>query len=863
MITAATVDRSAYLNSRQTSITNLSLGARYLRQFNFTSETYRSTVDWERVHRPASLQQVFAQYDAKVRVQQAQALHYSVTGYIFDAAFLLAPAAVPKNAGVVEGTLRRTAQTFGKKQAQESLHGALKELMNHGSQQTSAFLETKLKELAKNDLLLPSLKHFTAAQRLEWLTNNNVVDQLLAADVRPEDRDIVQGMAVFALDGIVKNGFSNQAAVTDAIRTEMAKQVQAVAGTLAGFQKETANALDEIASDQKQIANDLAETRDDVDFVKEYLFDRMTATEQLEALKARRAPAMTEQEQAAFIKKTTLVARREALVNKINDYSNGAAQVAKLAQNLGVDPNIVNVLNKGAEIGNAATAIIAGIAGGPLGYVSAANAVFGLMSGGGDDGSAARHTQIMNMLNKIAGGIEAIQDKLEVMARQLNVIQELQEQTLTAVMDLAARTEKIRLETFEKLFEVRLDLFDIKAALNDLALGDIEQIPEFFDRLRRRGYADIGDADFEALRAAYSDQYSLPHSAVSKLQSEFSASNKRTTYQLQHVSKPGGATASFIEKTFGPTFQYVSEGDNYRYGRGLIAAFSFPVTAISYAQVKLNRLLAAPDDVLKSSFDGISNDDWPEFLQRLAAPLNIKLLGHHIAYLLQVFPLMDMEKALLNNAPEQILQDAADPPDSLYALKGALLLCEIAIVQYAMLGSDLLLPLMVQEWQSFSEQRRDGETDHAFAARLHRREGFQRMVNGNAILRRNLVSGAVHLSLKRSKNWANYAFAYESAAANFIQSALPEIAGLTWNPATSASQGWHLQIGDTFERLPSPEEALRGEITHHPALEQVLLLKQRLIDEIASFDLLTESSEAAQTAVKEMIWSAANLRQGE
>lgn len=861
------------------SVARLSIAASVLRSMVNPMAAERERWD---VLRPTNapgafltLDQVFQEYQFRVSRDRLDAMQYGAAGLVLQGAIIAGGAFVPA------GTLPSLAQGLGSAGTSAGVSSVTDELTKHGEAQTSRWLEDALAGLVNGGRLprdLSSLRGMSPEVRRGWLMDERLVDDLLAraGEVRPEDRAIVEGMALRALNDRVRRAEAIQLdrdREQDEAITGLAKQIRAVARTLNDFRVETAAGLEGIRNEQAAMNDRLKalegysrETRADLEFVQRFMFDRMEPEEQLAALRGGMFRDMPEPERARLTARIEVVEQRKKLMAAVGDFSQGAAALTRIADRLGVDRNVVDALGKAAEASQAAQKVAAGLMSGGIGYLAAADAVVGLVFGAGPDPGAQRHQQVMQALGRISEQVAVVQDMVRAVGQQVEEVRRLQLATLEAVSRLSEQVQANHRELIAKIAQIRADLVPIQSVVNELLFTEIEQCWTFRRILREAGFAR---------ERAISPTFTYAELRAINQEEQFGGICRRglrirlgdplgpnITYALNRFSTPNTEAESFLQYVFNPTWVVLRD---YVLGPERISlyarSFTTPVVNLRAVEAKRSTVLGPKPPDVGQAFAGVGAT---EIARRLGTALSDQAIQRHACFLAFVHPFFEMEEALRDPNPARLVSLETTSIDGRELLRATIRLVETAIAQQVMLGGDVALADLDRIWQDGAAPRAEGETEMDFARRASPWERLRPALRGNRTLRHNLILQAVSRAVRERGNMVLYGAAYGLQGDPSLLLAMlrePQFV-LRWVPTpadraprpdhqnSEASTGWQLRIGDDFYPLPTPLELTSGELAQTPALRGLIDLRNELAVELEGYLAPARLSATARATLR-------------
>jgi hypothetical protein len=580
----------------------------------------------------------------------------------------------------------------------------------------------------------------------------------------------------------------------------------------------------DLTSKINNLVDDTNKNSRDIEFLQKFMFERMNPTEQITALENGMFSGMTEAERARQITKIELVKQKQDLINSVGDFGQGAASVARIAERLHVDPNVVSSIQQSAQIASAAQTAISGILSGGMGYLAAADVVSGLVFGKGPDAGTQRHAEIMSALGEIKQGIAEIEGMLVQMGKQLDDIKRLQITTYQAIVTVSKQIEENHKELMHELSRTRDDLVPIQSIVNEILFKKIEACGTLKVRLEAQGWSRDKAIEYSMFRSTFREHGNDCLSGLKDIiRDPFSAS----TYDLRHwKGDPDSQTDNFIKNVSKPmrTFQeqWVLATNPSVYAK----AYGMPVTDIRALRHKRDSLFGSNPPVYDTF---LSDKPTPTILELLGVSLSPQTIDRHVRYLIFAHPFFEMREALEYADPKQLLSLGMTSIEGRELLLSALALVEVAVAQQNMLAGDVALLDMTRIWREGTKPREPNESDPVFAKRTRAWEDLKKLLAANGTLERNLILTMVSEAIRAtgrtfSGNALIYGMAYNmDGDPSYLRALLAESEfRLVWRkPAEGKkplpdfvhpdqSTGWHVQVDDLVLPLPTPTELSEG-----------------------------------------------------
>ena len=864
-------------NDKSASIPRLSMAAAMVKKLVYPKRinVWQDARDdsQERVYR--SLGDLMKEYDRRHRNDDFDAKHFSNVELMVKSALVAGSLASPATA------LGKIALKVGSKAGDVGTASIMAELKEHGYAQTSKWLDGQLAKWRAGATYTESeaVRLFSPAQQRKFLEDSLEVDTLLDAAVSERDKPIMREMAVRALDDRVKQGFAidkeYDAAQDKAIKAN-ASQIAKVSATLSEFMDATKGELANIADIQAELKEQVSalvgrvdQNSGDIEFLQQFMFQKMDPAEQAAALKAGFFAGMGDQERGRILEKIALVEKRQSLLNAVSTYAQGASTVARIADRLGVDRNVVNAIQTTAEIASVATAVATGFMTGGLGYLAAADAVTGLLFGGGSqDSDATRHEQVMQALSEISGQVEEVRQMLVEVQKGINLILKNQEQLHNDIVALAGQVAKNHKETMEVLTLIREDIDAVKEIGNNILFTDVEACAVFQERLVIDGFDDLTAIPFQALCSAFHDYGQI---GLRGLMDRLSHPLETGDYHLSRHAKAGGPSDEYLSM-YRALYGYLAEGFLAARFDNLLPALATPVTTLSAVAAKRRVLGKTPVD----SYDLFyMTHSWAARQQALREPLSPEVLARHADFLIFCHPFFEMRAVLAEWDVEKfcLLEETSD--EGRYLLQTAMDVVRTIIMQHVLISGDVLLEDLDLAWRDGFDLGKVRETESNAQAQ-ERAAPWVRLLAllpKQTLLRRNLLLYSVDKHVRATSNLVAYSVAYAvEGDPTYLRKLLPtDRFALEWvvppsgtrpsaEPVPGArSTGWHMRLGEELYPLPHPNHIVSGRIMMSPVLETMIELRSRLSAELAGYTIPTSLTPEKRADMRKMALDAASV----
>lgn len=299
----------------------------------------------------------------------------------------------------------------------------------------------QMSDLAKIDMGSPEQAKRMAQDMMKDLTS-----RLIPSDLSQEDKTALQaalgkkiGEETYAIllehksvQNIINYRQAHINEYVDARITQTEKNIVGLTRSVNEFRKETSEKFNTLFNNQEKImgfiqeqgreisnlTRSAAETEIRTKFLADYMFGKMSAGEQVQALQSGVYGDPNSKAVKDLLAQKERIYQREKFQAEVNNLIADVQNIAIIASRLGVDPKIVNTLSKGAQYADAAmktaTAMMTG------NYIGAALAVTGVFGGGGDN-----NAEVMNFLKQMDVKLDKI---IELQKQTIEMIGKVSEQ---------------------------------------------------------------------------------------------------------------------------------------------------------------------------------------------------------------------------------------------------------------------------------------------------------------------------------------------------------------------------------------------------------------------------------------------------
>lgn len=238
---------------------------------------------------------------------------------------------------------------------------------------------------------------------------------------------------------------------------------------------------------------------DDLAFLKDFAYSRMTPEEKLALLQMKdekgrplHFPHMKDRKGAE-----ELLGIQVNIVGRAQKYLNGAQMIGDILESqfkVKVPKGVKTALKVGTALTETATALLS------QNYLGAAVAICGLFSKKGPDPAEIRHQQIMDAFQDVLEGQAEILANQEEMKGMLNNIIDNQAQLLGAIQDLGRLVVSQHEKVMMKLDQIHRDLLWTRRLVAETVEQDIRTALTFVEVLQEQEGFDFENGEFHSLK---------------------------------------------------------------------------------------------------------------------------------------------------------------------------------------------------------------------------------------------------------------------------------------------------------------------------------------------------------------------------
>ena len=687
--------------------------------------------------------------------------------------------------------------------------------------------------------------------------------------------------------------------LTDQEVASLKQRVHGFSKALTEIDVEMNDRFNELLAENREINAELrAQHADDMQFVKDFMFKRMSPNERERAIKEGKFDHKSVEWKKKELEKIKLVKRRLQNERDIQEFFQTGDQIIQLAARLGADSDLVNAANTALGAGKTMKEVydLLSVEEIPtLNYLKAANLLLSF-GGGGMSADAARHQEIMNKLNVIEQKVDQVLLNQKHMFEALGVLIEGQQLTYERLNDFAETTQRNFDDVFERLDGITEDLYEIRSSLGTLLEAEygrarcesfmtnvVSTAPyEGYESLSRVLTGFTNQSDFrrcyENVRALFSSSFGGTH--VFALRS----------YPGRGEKAPGDikfeAIDPFIEDIFEPTYlaftrihadslDYVLEGlryparDTKRLGRTAV------LRDISYLDTDEFRAFRIEENLL-------------------ANPVATTTLRRYVDFALALSPYLhyyDGENERIYT-PEAFAQTGYRAEAANELLEKTLAWIDLAIAQEYMFSGGLLIPVFYKALnETVSEEKaekissdlvelRSSETPCGWQTGEDKEDEDREIaavalciLERNSVLARNYLRYALGMDLERNRQ-SNDAFALALSRGGdpFMLHTVTQQPDSTYFPWTfsyprssdelqglqSEPNRWYAKLGQAYYPLPTADQLSTNELTYRMSMDELQIMRRQVIETMGYHEMYASLSDSERRLVDLVYVSSTN-----
>ncbi len=603
-------------------------------------------------------------------------------------------------------------------------------------------------------------------------------------DVRPEDQHVVNKFLIRALadsvgqgmDGI-NNLLRQHDAAIAANRVDIDKNRRNLTKLSQAFNRyidEADKRFSRLESNQRKLHEAITENRDDIKSVQVILFNTLTPEQQRQALEGGFFRDMPDAHREALEREIQDAANQQEILEALEDViwiSRGIGELVHIAQNLGVDEEIIEPAMVAVEVGISVAVAIASFETGqiPQGIAATLHGIAALTRlFAGDkpdavpDAVIENQKRLMEMLRAVMGGLEHIDQKLDQLFDNQRRVMANQRKIYDLMVEIGKDIQAKHEDLADRIYSLNADVLVNRALIRER----VEERVRVCDGMRRdyaneSVYNEIQGnlegflkyelfPDYQGIQSIVQASNPINNGCYEQLFGIFPDNNDslHSYFELEtYKREPSDITpdhrinvekiGNFLGLIYNPSVQlvdhyYTVDLDLSR--QQLLSVLSLPVTGLQALDRKHDRAKHLPPSE-SYPFEALKFEDLEDALSPDAVLKAVWLM-------LDIYPLyhfVDNEGSLLPiDTLKELAHDGALPntPGKKW-LEQAKDVVEVAITQQALLAGDMLLPVIYEKLHRASSTR---DQEQLQSIRL--------LLRKNPLLARNFMLYLVHRQLK-------------------------------------------------------------------------------------------------------------------
>ncbi|MBL6989163.1 MAG: hypothetical protein ISR65_05270 [Bacteriovoracaceae bacterium] len=572
-------------------------------------------------------------------------------------------------------------------------------------------------------------------------------------------------------------------------------------------------------------SQDIFTNRKHIGFIEDFMFGKMSPSEQLVALKKGMLANITKGERKALILKTEAVQAKIKLNKQISNYINGASTVLSIADNLGLKGKffetageVVNVVQTGFK------AYMSDMSDDPLGYLNAVNIVTGLFAKKRDV-VEARHKQIVKMLEGLAAGQEVLSEKIDHLIEGQEQIIKNQQAIVEQLYAIRTQLQDNHQMVMKAMGDLHYTVWEtMKIALANRE-DNLKSCNTFLNSRREYHFFEGKFSKYRDMKGHFRNHFN------NKL---FSSCMDGINYNIRryddidplfHFYKQGST------KELSITYRdlYVDSIDLLTHNSGdnfekYLSSLLQPVTTIRDLDKKSNVTLE-PNYFPGPQRSALQN--YKYLMGKLLSPLAV---SRYLAAIIEIAPYFDVlapDSTSLSRIDELLDPRFEYTDTGLRLLQRALPILDVALAQQALLSGDTLLFALSEVF----EKNQQDKPAYKKATGV---------LQTNKLLARNYLIYQINKEFK--KTGSNSLF-YNAALYSTDDDLLKMAIKMPWT-FVKKDEGWFVQFTDEIAiKLPTAKAVGTKYLETTPELITLASLKDRFIDQITSYRFTMDMSE--------------------
>lgn len=728
-----------------------------------------------------------------------------------------------------------------------------------------------------------------------------------ALDSLPQTmQDEVNEFTIKETSTIMENGFDWVAQTTALQQSEIDQNQKDIVGlgqTFSKFADQMKTQVSTLREQQSQLKDSLTNLQsavsadhDKLNSVTTFLYARMSPDERLAAINAGLLDGTLSPEKIDVLKKEAdLEKKAEDLQRTAGEYLDGAANIVKIAKNLGVSDSVVKPAEEVVQAGQAVfSAVTAFASGNYLGGLASVTSIFGL---GGPDVNQERFQEILNRLGVIDQKLDILGQKVDLVLKGEQQILDLQKETYKAIVSVSQEISDSHQEEMNELATIQKQIIVLNNTLLNLATRDFSACTTLVTPYNINNPVIDTNTKLYPSESTLADLYLNFRSSFSECFGHFShtvqfnPSSGRPQFDPTFFPMTAYRGQSSIPRDEQAHLDQVNGYIEHVYSKALILLSETRIGPLSKDQ-RISSLFVPVssaqglDSKLKSTLQIANARDFntDQLLDLVATPLSVpEVLAH--------------ARAAANIHVYYLFLDAADRPrpwrglisatdirtTGKSVLNDARLLLDVALAQQILISGDTLLPLISDVLQNWTAPLANAETlgcyvssaeqlpqdcKDKFSSRQQelilagvkeatRKEIYDDtldLLQSDDILAQNYIRYRLRMDVLAHGSFLSYAVALQQKDDTMLRS----VAGPAWTfQLGHDGNTWTIPIGSAKVPLPSPQDMSNGTFLLPSAVQDLLTARDRVVDELATYAPLSTATGDQLRKINSVLLAAA------
>lgn len=689
----------------------------------------------------------------------------------------------------------------------DTLEYGISEFEKKSHSEAAKILADRLRRSSAKDLKefnslkgLPPAEALVKAERLanSWFLEKDFSN--IPAEQRAEARAITSSWV--ARTALAK--LAEHISASEIIQTNLSSDIEQsktelfkLGKTLKVFAINTQKSLESIAQAQQSITRQiesltmesqlqgskLQEMSDDISFIKEFAFSRMTAREQLNAFKRE---AMKAEMTAEIRSKIALLEDKVAFEEGYKSYYQGAQNLLTIASNLGVNAGTLKGIAEGIEkvdrLKNGIENIVQGQ------YLAGVASLSGLF--GGRSAEDAKHKEILQKLNLVLENQKIISDQI---AQSF----ELQMEALGKL------SNQIRLSTellYSKMDKVHSDVLTNRIILNQILSSNLKSCKVAAENIQKR-----------TLLSSFSNLTFKRHleSCAMEYDKIFGLKEFTPYFSLNSYNSP--LVKDFVEQDEANYFDVYSYlYSKFRSNYNLTAALFNP-SENAFGLIQKTRVLRS----MGAPYISDLSNQFKTLQVRLYAPAVIQNVQRMIS-LLPALNILHASKTETISLTTIAASKDKMGQEELELVNSALELVNLSLAQESLMAGEGSLESLYEDFDQLQEEKESGPNP------------AKEMVSKNKIIFKNFIAYSIYREfLDQKLSLLTYKQQLQTAKdVKGFSSLFKKKWNITWDNAKSK---YFISVAGVTMAMPSYEEVVQSKLEFSDSVPLLLQTREDLL----------------------------------